>query len=143
MSCSFAALINGSKPFVDEGSTSQAPQIGPGSPAASCSLISPSTRGKWYLLQGDGRCYRALTQESTFSTFLAVYNSTVGCDALSCWAESGSNGVVSTSRVSWATTSGVAYYILLAGTGEETGDYSLVVLVSLDNAFVSLVCAIT
>ena len=142
MSCPFATPIQGSKIFLDEGSTLQAPQIGRSSPATSCSLISPSTRGKWYLLQGDDHCYRASTQGSAFGTVLAVYNSTAGCNRLSCWAENGSNGV-STSRVSWATTSGVDYYILLAGIGEETGDYSLVVLVSLDNAFVSLVCAIS
>jgi len=131
MSCPFATPIQGSKIFLDEGSTSQAPQIGLSSPATSCSLISPSTRGKWYLLQGDDHCYRASTQGSAFGSVLAVYNTITGCGALSCWAESGSNVFLS-----WATTSGVAYYILLAGTGEETGDYSLVVLVRGDNAFV-------
>jgi len=124
-------LIQGSDPFVEDGSTSQASQVPQGDSAMSCNVISSSTRGVWYMLEGDDRCYTALTLGSAFDTVLAVYKTSIGCEALSCLAENddSANTEDLTSEVSFAATTGEDYYILVAGYSNSTGQYVITVKV--------------
>jgi len=130
--CGNATIIQVQEPgpFLYTGSTSQASPVGEGSPATACSHVSAFTRGAWYNLEGDGRCYTASTQGSTFDTVLAVYSTTAGCEELSCLAENDQFDFSSTSQVSWATSVGVDYYIFLAGYLDQIGDYTLSITVS-------------
>jgi len=130
--CANATRIQGSDPFVDNGSTFQASEIGQGNPAANCSFIAASTRGAWYLLQGDDRCYTASTEGSLFDTILAVYSTTAGCEGLSCVRQNDDGDSGTTSEVSFTTTTGVDYYILVAGYSNRTGEYTLTVTVRCD-----------
>jgi len=127
VACEAATPIQGSGTFVDNGSTSQANPVDEDSSALSCSLVSSSTRGVWYLLQGDGRCYGASTEGSAFDTVLAVYESTSGCELLSCTTESAESDFGS---IFWSTTYGLNYYIFVGGYFEETGQYTVAVTVS-------------
>jgi len=127
--CTNATLIQGSSPFMDSGSTAQASPVGADSPAMTCSVVEGNTtRGVWYLLQGDGRCYATSTEGSTFDTVLAVYNTTNGCEMLSCLKENDNFNDL-TSQVNWNTATGTDYYILVAGVSDDTGSYNLTVQV--------------
>jgi len=137
--CTNAKTID-TLPFTAEGSNEQASPVGVDSPATSCGVVGPgSSRGVWYLLQGDNRCYRASTKGSTFDTILAVYDTTDGCEALLCLKENDDYND-STSQVSWATTTGTDYYILAAGYWDSIGEYNLTVEVRHAHVLVSLVC---
>jgi len=123
--CSSATLIE-SVPFVDNGSTSSVPPVGEGNLATTCiNTVSFFTKGVWYKLEGDGRCYTVSTQGSTFDTVLAVYSTTAGCEELSCLAENDQFDFSSTSQVSWVADVDVDYYILVAGYFEDSGSYSV------------------
>ena len=112
--------------------------MGGDSPAIKCSSISAFTRGVWYLVRGDNRCYTASTEGSVIDTVLTVYNTTVGCDALSCLAENDDTGSNRASRVYWTATDGLDYYILVAGFADESGQYTLSVTVSQHNVLLDL-----
>ena len=128
--CADATLIQGSGPFSDDGSTSQASPVGEDSSATTCSSITSSTRGVWYLMRGDDHCYTASTDGSAIDTVLAVYITPTGCEALSCLAENDDvDKGNSASEVSWTAIAGVDYYILVAGFSNTTGQYKLTVSV--------------
>lgn len=78
-SCETATLIEGTYPFVDSGSTSQASQVPEGSSATTCNLILNSTKAVWYKLEGDDSCYTASTEGSPINTILAIYKASNGC----------------------------------------------------------------
>jgi len=138
--CSSATLIE-SVPFMDNGSTSSVRPVGGGNSATTCTnTVSFSSKGVWYRLEGDGRCYTVSTVGSTFDTVLAVYSTTAGCEALTCLTESGTHEyedvvyyltryVYVTSHVSWATSVGVDYYIFVAGYLEDSGSYNVSITV--------------
>jgi len=143
--CGSATLIQvqESVPFLYNGSTSQISPVGEFNAATACSYVSAFTRGVWYKIEGDERCYTASTRGSTFDTVVAVYNTTAGCQGLSCLAENDDYeyeyeydydyeydyGLSLTSEVFWATAVGVDYYLFVAGLGEASGDYALSVAV--------------
>jgi len=125
---------------MDNGTTSFLVSDGEANLATPCSSSSTFTRGVWYKLEGDGRCYTASTQGSAFDTVLAVYDTTTGCEALSCVAESDEFDFYSTSQASWATTVGMDYYILLAGFFDQTGNYTVSIMVRADRVAVWFDC---
>jgi len=85
----------------------------------------------WYLLQGDGRCYRASTEGSLASTVLAIYKPGITeCEELSCVAQDDNTDTNGPIEVSWATTADVSYYILVAAPSNQTGEFTLTVAVS-------------
>ena len=100
--------------------------------------ISEFTRGVWYLLPGDDRCYTVSTEGSDFDTVLAVYSTTTGCEPLSCMdGNDDYNGLTSKLNLI-STTNGTNYFVLVAGYFEATGDYIFTVEVSYVCAILSL-----
>jgi len=109
--------------------------VGEDDPALVCSSVTPSTRGVWYILQGDDRRFTASTEGSEIDAFLAVYITTAGCESLVCLDQTKDPNDL-TRKAYWATTTGVDYYILLAGYSDKTGGYTLTVMVRQHNAFI-------
>jgi len=129
--CSNSTLID-SVPFVDNGLISPYPDpVGADSAPTTCDFIRSATRGVWYLLQGDGRCYSASTEGSAINTLLAVYDAEAGCEGLTCMYERRYHN----ETLHWISTAGAGYYIFVAGFPDETGQYVLNVAVRLVNIF--------
>jgi len=93
-----------------------------------CGFISSSTRGAWYLLQGNGRCYSASTDGSAINTLLSIYDATAECEGLSCLRER----LYYNETLHWKSTAGIDYYILVADLSAEFGQYRLIVSVRHD-----------
>jgi len=109
--------------------------VGEDSTATSCGSIRPSTTGAWYSLQGDDCSYTASTLGSAPETVLAVYDTLSGCERLFCLIET--QEFASAGDVSWNTSAGVEYYILIAGISDKAGEYTLSVTVRDDYVFSS------
>jgi hypothetical protein len=119
--CVNATVLTGT-PFIGSGNTESA-DLQIFSEARSCSLVGPSTKGDWYVLEGDGLCYNATTLGSRFDTILAVYDGEKGCEGLICLDENDDGGFDLSSLVFFETEPGVSYYILVAGLGGQSGPY--------------------
>jgi len=86
-------------------------------------------------MRGNRCSYTASTEGSTFDTVLAVYFTSGGCESLFCH----SDNIGSTSKLSWRATTGVDYYLLVAGLGDDTGTYNLTVMVG-QAEYVNSIC---
>jgi len=122
--CTNSTVIE-SVPFDDHGSTFLVDPVGEENIDPVCSPITSSSKGAWYLVQGDGCRYTASTEGSAFDAVLAVYFTFSGCESLFC--HSNNNGL--TSEISWKTTPGVEFYLFVAGLNGDTGTYNLTVTV--------------
>lgn len=79
--------------------------------------------GVWYVVTGTGdRMSASLRNTATFNTRLTVYSG--GCGALSCVGEANVVGNGGES-VSWCSTAGVDYYILVHGVAGASGTFTL------------------
>lgn len=98
--------------------------------ATTCRFVQPFTRGEWYQLEGDGRCYNASTFGSNFDTTLSVYEGFDGCQNLLCLRDNDDSGFDLSSLVFFETEPGFQYYILVAGLGGQIGAYDFSLSVS-------------
>ncbi len=123
--CDNAVALN--VPAVVQGSTIGAEPDAP--PAFTC-VTTVSAPGVWYTVVGDGTTYTATTcsPNSTYDTKLNVYCGT--CTQLFCVTGNDDaacqfGGLLST--VTWCTSPGTTYYILVQGFGGATGNFELAV----------------
>ncbi|MCC6251134.1 MAG: PKD domain-containing protein [Bacteroidia bacterium] len=99
-----------------------------GDPVAVCGGMSVAgINGIWYRTTGNGDYFRLSTCNGTnFNTKIAVY--TGSCASLTCLASNDDYsgcGNGQQSQVSWQTTNGVEYYILVGGFGGAQGIFQL------------------
>ncbi len=99
-----------------------------GDPVAICSAMSVAgINGIWYRTTGTGDFFRVSTcNGTTFNTKVAVYSG--DCNTLSCIASNddfSGCGDGTQSKVSWQTTNGIEYYILVGGLGGAQGIFQL------------------
>ncbi|MFO0832762.1 MAG: hypothetical protein U0637_13100 [Phycisphaerales bacterium] len=84
----------------------------------------------WYRVVGDGNAFAASTcgAETNFDTLLHVYSGSCGAFVpVACNDDSTCTFSGTQSRVSWVTTPGVNYYILVSGWGGGSGTFRLTV----------------
>lgn len=85
--------------------------------------------GVWYRVTGNGRAIKASTCDAatTFDTQLRVYCNNCGQGGFTCVAanEDGPSSCVARSEVTWCSQAGSAYYILVSGYQEQTGNFKL------------------
>lgn len=117
-SCPAAADV--SVPSVTAGATINA-NVDNGFPVCGPTVTSP---GVWYRATGTGGSMTAsLCGNATFDTRLAVYQGS-SCGALSCVA--GANNTCGNQEsVTWCSTSGQTYYILVHGSSGLEGTFNL------------------
>jgi hypothetical protein len=89
-------------------------------PACGNSVTAP---GVWYTVTGNGGVITAsLCDAASYDTRLSVFSGT--CASLSCIG-SPNNTCSNRESLSWCSTSGVQYYILVHGAGSATGTFTL------------------
>jgi hypothetical protein len=87
-----------------------------------CGTTDGTAGGVWYRFTGTGGTINASLCGSTFDTKIRVYTGT--CGALACTV--GNDDFCGLqSQVSWPSTLGVTYYILVHGFGAAAGNYTL------------------
>lgn len=90
-----------------------------------CSSTSPSAAGVWYVLTGDGSTVTAsLCSGTAYDSKINVYSG-ASCASLTSCIASNDDGCGSQSTVSFSTTVGTLYYILVNGYSSATGAFSL------------------
>lgn len=94
-------------------------------PAFTCGT-SISAPGIWYTVVGDGTTYTAETcsANTDYDTKLNVYCGS--CTQLFCVTGNDDACPGFQSRVTWCTSPGTTYYILVQGFGGDTGNYELI-----------------
>ena len=91
----------------------------------SCSSTSPTAGGVWYVFAGDGSTVTAsLCSGTSYDSKLNVYSGS-GCASLTSCVASNDDGCSTQSTVTFATTTGTSYYILVNGYSSATGTFSL------------------
>lgn len=94
-----------------------------------CPAFTDSTgtygRGFWYRLTGTGSCITASTAGSGINTVVGVYEGECDEDDLVCVTNNDDAMSSSSSLVTWPSTAGSTYRILVAGYGDEIGSYNL------------------
>jgi len=96
--------------------------------AGTCGTASVTSPGVWYKFTGDGSIVTAsLCNAATYDTKIGVY--TDGCGTLTCVAgnDDGAACAGFTSEVSFSSTAGVEYLILVHGFGGAGGDFALTI----------------
>ncbi len=88
-------------------------------PACGAPVDSP---GVWYAVTGTGDLLTASVSSSSFDTRLTVFEGS--CAALSCVADADNPGG-SQETISWCSTPGVTYFILVHGSGGTSGTFAL------------------
>lgn len=78
--------------------------------------------GVWYTVTGTGDLMRASVSGASYDTRLTVYQG--GCASLSCVGDANNAGSGG-EQVSWCSTFGTAYLILVHGSGGTTGEFTL------------------
>ncbi|MCB0638792.1 MAG: proprotein convertase P-domain-containing protein [Lewinella sp.] len=90
--------------------------------APNCSGLDGSGGAMWYVLAGDGSFVTAATCGSGYDTRLLVYDGS--CGALSC-VTGNDDACGLQSEVTFGTTPGTDYYILVEGFGTAAGNFDL------------------
>ncbi len=90
-----------------------------------CSTSLTSAPGVWYTVTGSGGSMTAALCGSAYDTKIGVFTGT--CGALVCEAGNDDDCGLQSS-VTWASTSGTTYYILVTGYSTNSGAYSLEVV---------------
>ena len=94
-----------------------------------CGTSFSSANGVWYTITApeDGMLTASTCNQADYDTKLFVLEG--ACGALACVAgnDDGAGCSGFTSEVSWASTAGVTYYVLVAGFGSSTGDFDLTI----------------
>lgn len=124
--CQDAEVVN-SLPFFDSGGTALAQELGDDNPALVCPNISGFDRGVWRRVEGTGKCLSASATGTNFDPVLAVY--TGSCEELLCITRNDDASSPS-GEVTWSSQAEETYYILVAGAGSSTGDYTMTISVS-------------
>jgi hypothetical protein len=94
---------------------------------ASCGT-NISAPGIWYTVEGTGTSMKASTCDAAdFDTKISVYSGS--CESLECIAgnDDGPGCADFTSEVSWSSTSGEVYYILVHGFETASGNFDLTI----------------
>jgi hypothetical protein len=87
--------------------------------------VAPDAPGNWYVFAGNGSTITAnLCTSGTYDTKLNVYSGT-NCASLSSCVASNDDFCGLQSQVTFSTSVGVNYYILVNGYGSSTGTYTL------------------
>ncbi len=91
---------------------------------------APTAPGVWYTITGTGFAMSATTCDpaTTFDTRLTVFDGSGGCGSLICVGDNDDDGVCASpdrSTVSWASTLGTTYYLLVHGHNAATGVFKL------------------
>jgi hypothetical protein len=100
-----------------EGTTINATAGGAGE-SLNCFGVSQTQPGVWYSTIGNGNIYRASLCGTAWDSRIQVFMGT-SCSNVSCITANDNNGplcIGSAASVSWATTSGMTYFILVSGT---------------------------
>lgn len=87
-----------------------------------CGLGFVDSPGVWYSVVGTGNLMTASLPSASYDTRLTVYQG--GCAALTCLGDADNVGDTQES-VSWCSTSGVPYLILVHGAGGASGTFTL------------------
>ncbi len=87
-----------------------------------CNTTASTAPGVWYTVTGTGADITASLCGSTYDTKLFVYDGT--CGALNC-IDGDDDYCGSSSQVTFTSTAGVIYYILVTGFGSDFGDFTL------------------
>lgn len=104
------------------GSTSLATSTG--DPSGTCG-ITAGTPGVWYKITGNGNTITASLCGSSYDTKIQLFSGAT-CAATTC--VTGNDDFCSLqSQISWASTSGLNYYIFVGGYSGATGNYSLAI----------------
>ena len=90
-----------------------------------CVTTAGTGGAKWYTFTGDGNTWRAETVpvSGQYDTKLWVFSGT--CGALTCVTGNDDGGAGTLSKVSFATTSGTTYYIIVGGFSANEGTFEL------------------
>ncbi|MFZ1692561.1 MAG: fibronectin type III domain-containing protein [Flavobacteriales bacterium] len=94
--------------------------------APTCASANVTSRGLWYTFTGNGDDATLSTcVNSAYDTKLSVFTGT--CSALICAAgnDDGPGCTGNTSEVTFQTTSGTTYLVLVHGYGSDEGDFTL------------------
>ncbi len=133
------AIVIASFPSSQTGTTVGASDSNSSGAPAECHPYPSSSGGVWYELTGTGGTFMATTctPGTAYDTRLAVYSSGSSpgdCGDLSCVTANDDIGPfggcteamgASASRIEWATTAGVVYYIYIDGFATTTGVFEL------------------
>lgn len=90
--------------------------------ALNCGEGPVDSPGVWYTVVGTGDRMRATLASASFDTRLTVYEGSCGSPV--CVGDANNPGATQES-VTWCSTSGVVYRILVHGVGGATGSFSL------------------
>lgn len=96
--------------------------------APPCGIVTVNSPGVWYKLTGDGSNVTVSTcNAASYDTKISVY--TNGCGTLTCVAGNDDTPQCAalTSEVSFATTPGAEYLIMVHGFGGAVGDFALTI----------------
>ena len=94
----------------------------------SCSSTSPSAGGVWYVFTGDGSIVTAsLCAGTSYDSKLNVYSGTGACGTMTTCVTSNDDGCGAQSTVTFTTSVGTNYYILVNGYSSATGTFSLAI----------------
>lgn len=95
--------------------------------APTCNGVSLQAPGVWYVIQGNGAPITAemCSFGATYDARISVYSGT-DCNALTC-VDADDNGCGATGEptVTWTSQACETYYILVHGTGGQTGNFTL------------------
>jgi len=89
--------------------------------------VNGNLGGVWYQLQGTGNHFIASLCQSNYDTQVRVYSGT--CGLLTC-VEGNDQFCGDQSQVDWCSVQGTTYFILIHGTQDEEGAYTLNLLES-------------
>jgi hypothetical protein len=96
---------------------------------ATCGTTLNTAPGTWHKFTGDGSTVTlsTCTDSTNFDTKIGVFSGT--CGTLSCVAGNDDNSTCSfgstRSTVTFATSAGIQYYVLVTGSGTSSGKYRL------------------
>ncbi|HMQ49740.1 MAG TPA: proprotein convertase P-domain-containing protein [Saprospiraceae bacterium] len=90
--------------------------------AGTCNITNTAP-GRWYVFTGTGGTVIADTEGSAYDTKLSVY--TGSCGSLVCETGDDDGGTGLLSSLTFNSTLGTTYYILVHGFGSATGAYTL------------------
>jgi hypothetical protein len=91
-----------------------------------CSILDPSSKSVWYMVEGDGSCMTASVDSRNFDPTTSVLRGTE-CDELVCVSaiENYYAGVAT-----WQSEVDEMYYVVVGGRYGSVGDFSLTIEVS-------------
>lgn len=103
------------------GSTTTATSAG--DPSTLCG-VTPAGNGVWYVFAGDGNVITASLCGSSYDTELNLYSGS--CAGLTC-IDGNDDFCGTSSEVTFTSTVGINYYILVNGFGGASGNYTLAI----------------